>query len=863
MIKNDSSIQDLLTGYFSNSAVKDIVVVGHNSIRLIVVRNNKLCELSRYNHENAISSACICENGEDNNIVFISNQYAFFLYFENQGLHLKDQSLYVKDFLFVSSEGKMTVFYDVRPMIALVNDNGVLNELGLSSRSVYSCTIYDKKIIILELINTFECSIYRISNESGLCCVNRYKIAYDCPYRLVNLTKYVVVLCESCFYRLNINDNNSELRKYELDIKDRDNLIISSACFPSSLFFLTATGTLISYDFQNITVSINIPNAHCIIQFSLNKLIIASECGRLELYDRDLHLVDELNNVICKYVTNINESLMYVSFNSIFSLSNDYGIKPLKIADLDNQTTPDLITSKDNIYLLYRNSIIILDENLKETTPSLLKRKHSERIHVISHHIFFLLEKRSISVFDHGSICSIPFESSLSCNYDISLFVAEKQTISLFIYSYSSIGRQGNKSFSSQISSMCAISPTSLIIAFFNGDIIIVDDEFETIHSLNVNCFCSGLLFSNNSVFVALTNEEINVYSKDLVFLNTITKPLGVTYLYGESSHLVIKCDGSLYVFEKNEIHKMPTDMMSLCYLSDNKYVALSKNNKQTSVFTFFLDESEPLFRTRLLYEFNSNINSFSAIKDDNFVGYFGRQSTLFWSRGEAKYTIESNEIVHAIIDWKALHNSKQVSFWVVVTETTKKAGRLLLFTQSRSDYKIVLILSKTFATPITDIVEMSTRLAIISHSDSIHGISLETGALTRKFTYKSPIDGIHQMSAKENKLAILTKYNGFFLLSIVNDTVTELFSIKKPFLGGRILVSTDMVIVSDRTSSLLFFSLNGVFLKKYSYLSPISEIIPYKNGFIYCTVCGEIWTDQETLDFGSTCKSIVNYSLQ
>ncbi|KAH0786935.1 hypothetical protein GPJ56_009181 [Histomonas meleagridis] len=279
------------------------------------------------------------------------------------------------------------------------------------------------------------------------------------------------------------------------------------------------------------------------------------------------------------------------------------------------------------------------------------------------------------------------------------------------------------------------------------------------------------------------------------------------------------------------------------------KFLAIVKssiNSSQFDLICFHFNDNSNEFTNSILFELNRRVGKIECSHNHSeFVFSIEKPPALFWSRGSKQFDLEPNEKVNSITEWKAKLGENNVRLWVVCT-TRYQEGRLLFFSQSRSDNNVRLVLPKTFQSPIVAFTAVSSRLAFFVQDDIITGLSLETGALTQRAKANSKIPNVVAIDSSINYIAVLSDKDGFSIFTVINDTKIESLAVVRVHdLYGRIKVMNNFVIVTSRLEPIAYIyniCQNPIIMRTVNVLSPIVSIFSVNGKALFNCICGEIY---------------------
>ncbi|EAY20656.1 hypothetical protein TVAG_163520 [Trichomonas vaginalis G3] len=853
-IKIDSSIQFLLTGNFTHPTIMDCIVVGHSSFRLYSVKSNQLVETTKYIHNKSISSASIVENSDHSEICFISKNVLSFLGLNSQHEFEVNQKKDIDhELTYVTCAKSLILLYSSLPFLSIGNRNDLnFTRYTLQVQSVLSACIINNRIAVLQRANNFEVCFYSYDDKSQLKTVYKKVLSLEIPYKLIPSVSHsaVYVLSENKISKILIQETSYFFNPFQVSSKGGDGLIIDAVSSGVNTYFLTADGCLIRFDGENLEYLMTLNGANSICSPTFNRFIVSIDSNKIQLFDREFQVLDECEDVICRCSSYRKGNFIIASGSSVHSAFYDYGIEIEKVSEMNYFVVPRLITSSSGCFafIVYEDKCVVINEEFKDATPSFMKHLSIDRIHCNSLSFFFLVNEENVYVFDHGYVNCIKHPSTLSCFHHSTIFLAAQDSISCYIYTNNCLEKVSDRKFTSQISSIATYNSTNVVISLFDGTIYIADDDLNVREgcTLENDVFVTSLLTTNNSIIFGASDGFVYIMDDKLLLKEKFKIGNIPVTVSGYENLICCKCGKRFSTIIDQKVKSLPPDFLAIDVLSNGKCIAIvssPKKDKTAALFTFHFTNTTIGFHSSTLFNFNGFIDRVCAARSkDAFVCSIREPPSLFWSRGEVITVLEKNEIVRTIVEWKAKHGEKLINFWVACTEGNSSISRFMLFTQNVSDFKVRTILTKTFGEPITSFCAISPSLALFSHSDQLVGISLETGALRKIFSVKSPLKDIVFTDANTSYVAGLTNDNGFFLMKVLEKSLETVFVVKKPFLGSRIKVIGNYTVVADRFGLLEIYDITGKLGKKFKFVSPISDMFDIGNEKVLCChICGEL----------------------
>lgn len=861
-IKPDSSIQTILTGKFTHPTISDCILVGHSSIRLLSIKSNKLVETTTYMHKDPISSATVFEKFAE--IIFISKNELFFLSLnKDHELAVTHKQKIDQEYTFVTCWDSKILLYSTYPTISIADREALLfTRYDINVQSVLSAGIINNRIVLLQRANNFEVCFYNYSDPAQLKSVYRKVLSMEIPYRLICTPAHnaVYVLSQGKFSKIQMSENSYFFNPFQISSKNGDDLIVDAVSVGINLYMLNADGLVIRFDGEKVEIMKTIIGANSISSPTLNRLLISIDSDKIQLLDRDLSVLDEVESVICRSSSYRKGNFIIASGHSVHSAFYDYGIEIEKVSEMKYVKPPHLKTSNGNYtFVMYEDRAVVISEDFKDCTPSVLKHNHFERIHMNSLQFFFAVCDDSIHVFDHGYVNVIKHKSTLSCFHHSTIFLALGSYIGCYMYSNGVLEKVSDRKFVSQVSAIETYNSTNVLIALFDGSVFIADDDLNVKEGYTFeDCFVTSFLESTNKIVCGLSNGQVVVFTCTLSVINKYTVGILPAFVCGNETIIGCKCGKKFYAIIDDKPNILPPDFLSFDVLPNGKCIAIVSSPKKTvsaALFTFHFTDANIGFHSRTLFEFNGYIDRVCSTRTkDAFVCSIREPASLFWSRGEVITPLETREVVRTICEWKANHGGKFINFWAIVTEGSMSVARFLLYMQSSSDYKVRSILAKVFQDPITSFCIVSPELAVFTHPDQVVGISLESGSLRKVFSNKALLPDIVFSDASTDYIGCITNNRGFFVMKVVKNSLSSSFVLKKPMLGSRIKIVDKYVVVSDRFGLLEIYSVEGKFIKRHHFVSSVTEMFNIGSDKVLCChICGELTiikvTDGEVLE--------------
>ena len=865
-ISFDNSSNFLLCDSFIHQTFNDCVIVGHSSLRLILMQGNEINEVSRYDHNHPIISAAVHYVHGMPEICFISGQQMFFAKPTMTNFIISEPIPLSYKFSSVISNNSLICLYPHNSSLFFYQkENGTFIQFDLPQNTkIWSSAFLNEYLSILEYRNVFYVKIYTTNDLSSIRCVASFAINYFTPYKVVSIKMHnsFYLLCESAFFKIDGNSSKGfSMDKFQIDIRNSDPLIVDSAPCGVRLLLLSADGLILRFDGQKVELLTEINAATSIASLTISRFLVILESCRICLLDRECIQMHEIEYANCAYSSFTPSNFIVASKNSIYSTFYNYGIEVEKAAQMKINILPKFFVFKELIFILFSEKTVVIDSEFRDITPSQIKHKSFERIHANSQHSFFALTPSEITIYEYGALFTYNEETTLSAHRMNTLYTCQGRTLTSFLSCRSTLIKQNSKQFESEIYSLYVSE--NIFLSFPNGVVFIIDDEFNSISQTKFDFDIFSIVQTSSKLFFGTDSGEVLIVDNDSNHINfnehnADINTIGISrvYLCNVGNEVTAFCGKNYYYLKEKDhkitIRKLPPDFSFFSAFGYNSiFIALQKcshKSKFYNLITILFTDQKSGFHHSKNIEFNQQITKLSSSKSSSEYVCCLNKTTLFWSRGEVKYNVLEDEEVNSINEWKALHNGKLVQFWVACTTKNKNEGRLLIFLQSRRTNSVQPLLEKNFESPIVAFSISSSSLAFFVMNDTINGISLETGSLKSKAKINTKLSDIVAIDCSSKYIAVLSNQRRFALFQIISDMELKILDIvDKPEIYGRIKLLSKYIAVSSRVNPILLIyqiSQNNKLqiMKEVHLLSPVSSIFNLNGLFFLNCICGELY---------------------
>ncbi|OHT06647.1 hypothetical protein TRFO_25258 [Tritrichomonas foetus] len=864
----DNSIQILLCDHFIHPTVNDCVVVGHSSLRLIIMKSNNIIEIARYNHSKPIISASIVHRSNHIEICFISGQLLYFAAPTLKGFNISEPVPLNFTYSSVTSNALLICLYPRNSSLTFydhrITKNFINFDLAKNSK-VWSCAFMGENLASLEFQNVFRVKIYNTKNLNYIRCVATYSINYYTPYRIISVPSHnsFYVLAESTIFHIQSSEKGWIFNKHSIDIRRSDPLLVDATPCGVRLLVLSADGLVLRFDGHKFELVAELNGATLLSSLSISRFLITLESCRLSMLDRDMLPLDEITYANCIHSSYTQGNFTVASQNSIYTAFYDYGIEVIKYADLRLKMKPIFYTINNFLFILYKDKTVIIDSEFRDVTPSAIKKLTFERIHANSQNSFFGLTSDKITVFEYGSIFSFNEKSTHSAHRLNTLYTTMMKSLTSFFYTSSTLIKQNKKDFDSEI---YAISVgNDICLSFRDGLIYIIDDEFYTRKKININHDIFSIISTERQIMLGSDTGEIVIVNYNLEIISEQSIGISRVYLTNVGNKVAASCENSYYHITEKGIKKLPPDFRYFSPFGNNEtFIALLKvasKSRNYNLLQIQFTEQTLGFHHKINLELNQQITKINSAEQNADYVCCASKSTLLWSHGNTLFNLLENEEAKSINEWRANHSNKVVQFWVVCTKKGDNEGRLLIFLLNRKESKFKPLLQKVFNAPLVAFTASSHRLAFFVTNDTITGISLETGSLIPKAKSNAKITDVVAIDSSQKYIAALADQRKFSLFEIISDMELKFLSVvDRPAIYGRIKIIGNYVAVSSRvTPSLTIYTIseNPQTVREIMLLSPVTSIFDVK-GKIFCNcICGEMFMinceDQEIAELDTS----------
>lgn len=881
-IRPDSSIQALHCDTFvSQSSIKDCVIVGHSSLRILVYNDSqqKISILYRYDHPEPIISSCIAYRNEKPEICFISTKIASnqkHLYFI-QALPDKfvvTKNIQIDGFYFnvICSPTKVLLYSNSQNTILLSNiDDLQFLKIRLECKNIISCTFLAEVLIVLLMTEDFKfyTDVYEIKKMSLdlLFHVNMNSRDY---WKLLGFNSHNMVYVLGDKFQMKLISQAQIINKWKIELPEGnipndilDPFLVDAAPIGQKrLLLLTEGGDLILYDGITFSKPKAFFGASAIGTLSLERYIIAINESRLVLIDKNFEVLDEINDAVCTACSYSSGHFNVVSHNSVHMTLYDYSIEIEKCAPLKSNSLPRLIVNQDIFFILYTNKTIVIDNTFRDITPSVVRKRGFERIHSNSYRFFYGINRETVSVIDHGSIKDFNEVSTLSCHRLYTLYLAELDIVKIYLYCHSTLILQNKYQFESQISCMTTTENGLLCVSLFDNTILTLSDDLKIINKVLTDKLVISMVKFQQGIAAGTGEGSIIYYDSHFIFESQQDLGTSSVHLSELGNQLTAQCGNRFYMKKKQRMASMPYGIIELSAfgLLKKTFVAIITNpNKANSYYLIqfhFTNESYGL-HNNLILTVSSDIPRICCSRSKNeFVCYFREHQTLYWSRDDFQFKLNNNEKIKSLIEWKAKFKEHSRQFWMIATAKNGE-GTLYLFTRAQN--KMSPSLKKTFKPPVISCAASTTSVAFFLQDNTIFGISLENGALTKKTQVKTDFKYAYKIDAT-NKYVVVTAVlhnpdpenikTQFAVYSLDRDyNLTKVPMnpniIAHPITKPIAKIANDFVaIYGSQYPKIYIYSISPEIniIREVELMSPITSIFPFKELIFCCCACGDMY---------------------
>lgn len=847
MVNGDSSIKKIISCYITSHIISDFIVLGYNSLRLFNVQNRKINEVTRYDHISMISDVSVIRYDDTKcDIIFISKRTAFILNFTSDFKLMVSKTIQLnRIYEYISTSEYMFCLYSMDPYIILFENNYTSKEYSFDYSIIISLSFFRENIVILYFKDSFFIDIYEVSDFQGP--ILSRKLPHEFPYKLYYSSQLnsLYILSESKVTIITMNSTGYIFDPHVLNLDREHSIICDATTMGSQLIVISDDGGLLTYNDKFFLKKEVFDGLVGIASLTVNKCVIVLENGRLVLLDKDFSVLDNFEGSYCRSVSYKMGNFLIASEYSVKQCFYDYGISANCFINLSHPYPPQVSVSGEFIILKYYNKMIVLSEEYKNITPSFLNRKTYERLYVNSQKFMFALNHYVITVFDHGVLYKFNYVSTLSLNKDNVLILVENNTIFVLQFYHTKFLTRTSKVLDFHISSISFYNDNNVIISSLYGDIMIVDEDLQLIKHVKLDYTPTSISEFRGSIVISTDQGELIYLDRELhitSILKIADTPISV---HGVNSCLTLRSRTNSYVFVNNSLRILPSNLLMVYPYKDNSYISFVKkyDNKNGYLMLFNVENTSLDFHYECLYRFNGRINNVLACNYKNIlVVSTYNPSALFFSKNDQHVSLERGEIVTSLTEWNAKFKGKVNTYILVSTKRPSAKSRFLLYGIYKPEINNVF--EKLFTDDITCVLSISKTLAVFSHNNKVFGISLETGSLTRKFTYEpEKITSIIDLSYESNCLAILSEKNGFSLIDISKEnSPVHLFHVKKHIIGKNIKVYQNHIIITDLIGNVLFYDIKGDYIKQINLITTCTNIIASKNKLLACCITGHMY---------------------
>lgn len=589
---------------------------------------------------------------------------------------------------------------------------------------------------------------------------------------------------------------------------------------------------------------------------AINRVVVAVDACRLKMCDASLIVLDEYSRAACFIASYAAGSFTTATQNSVHSVYYDYGIEVLKCAAVSYSDAPRVFTCKDCFFVLFADRTVVVDADFKDVTPSHVKRRAFDRVHANSRNSFFAATQTQIFAYEFGSLSVVDEASDVTSHRMNKVVSACGRVISLHTYTHSSLLKSGCTEMRACVADVYFADV--IAVSLFNGQVSLLDSELCEVKCVDVGFVAFSIVYDGYRFYMGSGDGRIAYADGSFEKVDLFESPIGIStvHLVSSAGEVTATCDNRFFHISNLTARDVPADFIFFAgFCSPGTFLGLLRREKKGEaghVVTARIDDRTHGFVSRVVFEFSHPVTKLCCSRrGGDFVCAIGR-SSLFWSRGSVTFGLDNGEEVVCITEWKARHSARVIQFWIVCTRMRGSAdSRLIILNQSQSTNKVVALLKKEFKAPITAFAVSSQSLAFFSTSDTVTGISLETGSLTQKSKAASRMQEIVAIDASSKYVAALADKNEFALFEIVSDTeISHAASVRRPGIFGRIKIIGEYVAVSSRVHpSLYVYSVtnegNGYSMRAVravDFMSPVTSIFSAAGNAIVTCVCGEVF---------------------
>ena len=878
-IRSDSSIQQVLCERFVHPTISDCVVVGNCSLRFVTTMGDVLREVARYDVDGRINSAAIVHVDEKPKVCMIWDLKKVAVAVPSVGsFSVEIVAEMDKKFYHVSGGGNivcLSCFDSSLRFVGLVDGDVFDASVGEDVKVLSTCWV-DGSLVVLQKGGNIQVVIYNVV-ERTLRCVAKHSPNYLKPYRIVGVPHHqaAYILGDGSFLWVRKAKNGAWLfDSHVVPVVSGDSLVVDvapiSVCVHMAI--LAADGSIWKFDGSKCEFMTTHDHADAIVSVTINRFVLSVENCRLMLLDKSFTQLDEINDVLFNCVSYMSGNFITGARHTIHAIYYDYGIEVEKVATLDFECKCDMHADQDSVFITFPEKTVIVDQQFRDFTPNFLRHKKCDRFHGATPYFFFAVSRDDVSIFDHGSVHTVPLKSTLSVARNSMLYVADEKHISSHLYCHGSLLCQHTVRLNSQVTAIALVLEKSFVVAMVDGSIYLFDDEFNVVAEAHLDYLIVSAAGASSHVVLGTGTGAVLFCDKDLNILSDLQIGIAPVSLNCVNGQIAVSCGDRYHYISPSEGFKttiLPPDFEYFSPIGKGPlvFVALVKGDKgnEHQLMTFKFTNQVQGFHSKRLYD--CTCGRIAKITCSKHAGEFLASlvdkcglSTLFFSKGNVKYPLARGETVVDIAEWRArLKDVKQdkdthVYFWLVCTNSDD-GGKLYFFTQSRSTNEVPLKLKKEFNSPITALTIVSSGLGYFTMAGSILGFSLATGALVQKGKFPVKSNHVIALESSSNCVAVLydntrrsqaEEHKKIFSVYQLSDkqSLEHAYTVgDDSILVGCMKIVGTHILVSSRANPVvhIYDLATGHEVHVIRFLAPVIAIFEVKRKAVCCCIDGEM----------------------
>ena len=878
-IRSDSSIQQLLCDRFVHPTISDCVVVGNCSLRFVIERDDVLREVARYDVDGRINSATIVYVDEKPRVCMILDWKKVAVAVPSVGSFSVEIVDMDRKFYHVSGGRNVVCLscFESRLRFLSLVDGDAFDAAPLWGEDVkvLSTCWVEGSLVVLQKGGNIQVTVCNVVDRE-LKCVAKYSPNYLQPYRVVGVSHHnaAYVLGKGSFLCVRKAENGAWLFNWhEVSMRNGDSLVVDVAPIDKKhLAILVADGSIVKFDGSKCELMTTHAHADAIACVQITRFVLSVESCRLMLVDKSFTQLDEINDVLFNCVSYMSGNFITGVRHSIQAIYYDYGIEVEKVATLDFECKCDMHADQDAVFITFPEKTVIVDQQFRDFTPNFLRHKKCDRFHGATPYFFFALSRYDVSIFDHGSVHTVPLKSTLSVARNSMLYVADGKDISAHLYCHGSLLCQHTAKLNSQVTAIGLVLGKSLVIAMVDGSIYLLDDEFDVVAEAHLDYLIVSAAGVSSHVVLGTGTGAVLFCDKDLNILSDLQIGIAPVSLNCVNDQIAVSCGDRYHYISPSEGFKttvLPPDFEYFSPIGKGPlvFVALVKGDKgnEHQLMTFKFTNQVQGFHSKRLYD--CTCGRIAKITCSKHSGEFLASvvncglSTLFFSKGNVMYPLAHGEKVVAIAEWRArLKDVKHdkdtyVYFWIVCTNGDH-GGNLYFFTQSRSTNEVTVKLKKKFDDAITGLTIVSSGLGYFAMADSILGFSLETGALVQKGKFPVKSKNTVALESSNNYVAVLydnerpsraEEHKKIFSVYQLSDTqnLKHAYTVgDDSIIVGRMKIVGAHILISSRANPIvhIYDLATGHEVQVIRFLAPVTAIFDVKRKAVCCCIDGEMY---------------------